>query len=76
MADFTWKSKAPLQCRFFAWLELQKRCWTSDRLVGHGLEHQEAFPFCGQEQETIDNILLTRVFARQIWTIVCTGLNR
>nr|XP_045087277.1 uncharacterized protein LOC123494868 [Aegilops tauschii subsp. strangulata] len=34
-ADFTWGSKAPLQCRFFAWLAFQNRCWTSDRLIWH-----------------------------------------
>lgn len=74
MADFTWKSKAPLQCHFFAWLALQNRCWTSDRLERRGLDHQEACPFCEQEKETIDHILLNCVFARECWTIVCIGL--
>ena len=32
-ATFTWESKVPLKCRFFAWLALQDRCWTSDRLA-------------------------------------------
>nr|XP_020155763.1 uncharacterized protein LOC109741103 [Aegilops tauschii subsp. strangulata] len=25
-AQFTWKSKAPLRCRFFVWLAMKKRC--------------------------------------------------
>jgi hypothetical protein len=26
--------KAPLKCCFFAWLSIQPRLWTSDRIVG------------------------------------------
>lgn len=33
--DFTWKCRAPLQCRFFAWFALQNRCWTSEGLIRH-----------------------------------------
>ena len=32
-ADLTWKSRAPMQCRFFTWLAMKDRCWTSDRLA-------------------------------------------
>ena len=38
-AAFTWKSKAPLRCRFFSWLAIRNRCWTSDRLARRGLPH-------------------------------------
>lgn len=75
-ADFTWRSKAPLQCRIFAWLALQNRCWTSDWLARRGLDHQDACPFCDQEEETIEHILLNCVFAREVWTMVCLALNR
>ena len=75
-ADFTWKSRAPLRCRFFAWIALQNRCWTSDRLARHGLDHQEACPFCDQHEESIDHILLHCVFARQVWSIICTAMNK
>ena len=37
-AKFTWKSKAPLRCRFFLWLAMHNRCWTSDRLARRGLD--------------------------------------
>lgn len=67
-AEFTWKSKAPLQCRFFAWLALKNRCWTSD--------HQDACPFCEQEEETINHILLDCVFAREVWTVVCRAMGK
>ena len=70
---FTWKSKAPLRCRFFAWLALQDRCWTFDRLARRGLDHQEACPFCDQEEESINHILLQCVFAREVWASVCAA---
>uniref|UniRef100_A0A453IBL6 Reverse transcriptase zinc-binding domain-containing protein n=1 Tax=Aegilops tauschii subsp. strangulata TaxID=200361 RepID=A0A453IBL6_AEGTS len=38
-AAFTWRSKTPLRCRFFAWLAIMNRCWTSDRLARRGLPH-------------------------------------
>ena len=75
-ADFTWKSRAPLRCHFFAWIALQNRCWTSDRLARRGLDHQEACPFCDQHEESIDHILLHCVFACQVGPIICTAMNK
>lgn len=74
-AEFTWKSRAPLQCRFFSWLAIKNRCWTSDRLARRGLPHQDACPLCDQLEETIDHILLQCVFARQVWTVMCAGMR-
>ena len=53
-----WKSWAPLRCKFFIWLAINNRCWTADCLVKRGLPHSEACPFCGQEEETIQHILV------------------
>lgn len=75
-ADFTWKSRAPLRCHFFAWLALQNRCWTSDRLARRELDHQEACPFCDQHEESIDHILLHCVFAREVWSIICSAMGK
>lgn len=72
--DFTWKPRAPLRYRFFAWLALKNRC-TSDRLARRGLPHQNAFPFCDQHDETIDHLLVTCVFAREIWDKVCAAMG-
>lgn len=75
-ASFTWKSRAPLQCRFFAWHALRNRCWTSDRLARRGLGHQDACPFCDQEEETINHLLLDCVFTREVWTATCHALGK
>ena len=66
-AAFTWKSKAPLQCRFFTWLALKNRCWTLDRLARRGLPHQDSCPLCNQHEETIQHLLVGCVFAKQVW---------
>lgn len=75
-ASFTWKPRAPLQCRFFNWLAIRNRCWTSDRLARRGLPHQAACPFCDQHDETMDHLLVTCVFAREIWLWVLTAAGR
>jgi hypothetical protein len=36
-----WKSRAPNKCRFFIWLSLLGRCWTTDRLVKNGLRSDD-----------------------------------
>jgi hypothetical protein len=36
MAKPVWRSLAPLKCKFFGWLALRYRLWTSDRRVQHG----------------------------------------
>src|SRR4051812_7849250 len=56
-AGLTWKSRASLQCRFFTWLAMKDRCWTSDRLAQRGLPHQDACPLCDQEEETINHLM-------------------
>lgn len=75
-ADFTWRAKAPLQCRFFTWLAMQNRCWTSDRLARRGLDHQDRCPLCNQEEETMNHILLHCVFTREVWTAVLHSLGK
>jgi len=49
------------------WTAAHKRCWTADRLARKGLEHPAACPLCNQAQETIDHLLVSCVFARQLW---------
>lgn len=75
-AEFTWKAKAPLRCRFFTWTPIQDRCWTSDRLARRGLEHQDRCPLCDQEEETMGHITLRCVFAREVWTAVLQSMGK
>jgi hypothetical protein len=66
-AKRVWKSWAPPRCKFLIWLALLNRCWTADRLAHRGLDHPDHCPLCDQEDETIQHILTSCVFAREIW---------
>lgn len=49
---------------------MKNRCWTSDRLARRGLPHQAVCPLCDQDQESIDHILVSCVFARPVWHLI------
>ena len=70
-----WKTWAPANCKFFIWLAINNRCWTSDRLAKCGLPHQAACPFCNQAPETINHLLSSCVLAREVWASVLHGLG-
>jgi hypothetical protein len=54
-----WKSRAPNKCRFFVWLLLHGRCWTSDRLFSHGLQDYRDCALCNQSAEVLDHLILS-----------------
>ncbi|TVU51343.1 hypothetical protein EJB05_02762, partial [Eragrostis curvula] len=62
-----WKTRAPNKCRFFFWLALYKRCWTSARLQRHNLPNHGLCALCDQEPEEIDHLLLGCVYSRECW---------
>jgi len=70
-----WKSWAPGKCKTFVWLAIRNRCWTVDRLLKRGLRHPERCVLCDQEEETIQHILMSCVFARQFWCAILQQLD-
>jgi hypothetical protein len=64
-----WKTWTPPKCKFFLWLAMKNRCWTADRLEKRGLPHPVVCPLCDQEQETIQDLLIS-CFAHQFWQFV------
>lgn len=71
-----WKSKAPTKCKILMWLVRRLRCWSADRLERHGMDHPEACPFCEQEPETINHLLLGCSFARDVWVNIFDTWNK
>ena len=51
----------------FLWHAMKGKCWTADQLAKHGLSHPDKCLLCDQEEETVQHILTTCVFARQFW---------
>jgi hypothetical protein len=66
-AKEVWKVKAPREHKFFVCLAIQDRCWTSERLQRHGMDNSGPHAFCAQSPESIDHLLLSYVFSREIW---------
>ncbi|WVZ63192.1 hypothetical protein U9M48_012845 [Paspalum notatum var. saurae] len=66
---------APLRCKFFAWLAIKNRVCTADRLAKRGLPHPAVCPLCDQAEETIQHVLVSCVFARQVWTLIFHDLG-
>jgi hypothetical protein len=62
-----WKTWALPKCHSFLWLAAHKKCWTTDHLARHGMNHPDRCPLCDQEEETIDHLLISCVFARRFW---------
>jgi hypothetical protein len=61
-----WKTWAPSKCKFFIWLVEHNRCWTADKFEKRGLDHPKQCPLCDQQLETINHLLVSCIFARQI----------
>jgi hypothetical protein len=70
-----WKVCAPNSCRFFIWLVLHGRCWTSDQLQRHGLQNSSPFALCNQAVETLDHLLVQCVVARETWLKILRPLG-
>jgi hypothetical protein len=62
-----WNTLMPGKCKFFAWLVLHDRCWTSDRLHRHGLKDSDTCALCAQEVETLDHLLVDCAFSQETW---------
>jgi hypothetical protein len=70
-----WKTWAPGKCIFFLWTVAHKKCWTADRLARKGLGHPASCPLCAQAEETIDLLLVSCVFSRQVWFTILWDLG-
>jgi len=62
-----WRTAPPPRVRFFFWLVLHGRCWTAERRRRHGLQPDDTCIMCDQGVETIDHILLTCCYSREVW---------
>ena len=68
MPTLVWKTWAPPKCKIFAWLVLQNRVWTADRLERRGWPNCGLCKLCNQEQETAAHLLFKCRFTLRIWS--------
>lgn len=70
-----WKTWAPLKVKIFLWLALRRRHWTADRQTRHGLEARDRCYLCDQAPETIDHIIASCPFTRELWYLILQALG-
>lgn len=70
-----WKTWEPSRCKFFIWLAIKNRVWTAERLTKSGLPHPDACTICDQSDKTIQHILVSCVFALEVWTWTLSKLG-
>jgi hypothetical protein len=64
--DGIWKMWAPSKCKWLLWLVAQNRRWTADRFARWGLGHSDKCPLCEQEDKTVQHLLASCVFAKEV----------
>jgi hypothetical protein len=67
----------PPKCKLFAWLILQDRVWTSDRLARRNWDHSPSCPLCRRTMETSLHMVCECRYTRRIWATAAawTGLR-
>lgn len=61
-----WEVWAPPKCKFFAWLAMQNRIWTADRLQWRGWPNCGSYPLCNQTQDSSAHLFKCR-FSIRVW---------
>uniref|UniRef100_A0ACD6AK31 Uncharacterized protein n=1 Tax=Avena sativa TaxID=4498 RepID=A0ACD6AK31_AVESA len=67
MPPLVWKPWATPKCKFFAWLVLQNRVWTADRLARRGWPNCGLCKLCNQRLESAAHLLFKCRFSIRIW---------
>jgi hypothetical protein len=65
-----WKAKAEGKHRFFAWLLLQSKILTADKLLLWNWPCNPTCMLCDQHAETAEHLTLHCVFSQEVWALV------
>jgi hypothetical protein len=61
------KTLTPARCKFFIWLSLLGRCWTSARLQRRNLQNSDPCILCSQADELMPHLMMQCVFSGEVW---------
>ena len=70
MDKMIWKAWAPPKVKFFAWLALQDRVWTADRLAKRGWPNYGLWPLCKRVQECGSHLFFKCRYTRRLWSLI------
>jgi hypothetical protein len=75
MNKLVWKVWAPPKIKFFAWLAIRNRLWTSDRLERRGWDNFGICPLCKQYNETTTHLFLHCQYTKRLWEMIRDWLD-
>jgi hypothetical protein len=75
MNRLIWKVWATPKVKFFAWLAIQNRLWTADRLEKRGWPNCGLCPLCKREPETITHLLINCRYTVRLWDSIRAWLD-
>ena len=75
ISSSVWKIWAPPKVNFFAWLALQNRIWTADRLERRGWLDCGTCPLCKRAPESVDHLFVHCRFTLRLWGSVKAWLG-
>ena len=70
MDQMVWKVWGPPKVKFFAWLALQDRIWTADRLAKRGWPNCVLCPLCKRVQESGSHLFFKCRYTLRLWALV------
>jgi hypothetical protein len=73
--SLVWKPWAPPKCKTFAWLIIQNRVWTADRLQKRGWPNCGRCKLCNQVHESASHLLFKCRFTIGVWSSVRSWLG-
>lgn len=65
-----WEARVEGKHRFFAWLLVQERILTADKLLVRNWPCNPICPLCDQHQESALHLCLNCVYSREVWFLV------
>jgi hypothetical protein len=70
-----WKAMTEGKHQFFAWLLVQRKILTADKLIARNWPYNPLYPLCDQVPESADHLCLQCVFSQGVWVMVSQWCN-
>jgi hypothetical protein len=71
IADFSWsqlwQAKEENKTKFFCWLAVQNKLWTTDRILKHGGQANPICQLCRTQTESVIHMLCECTYSTAIW---------
>jgi hypothetical protein len=70
-----WKAKVEHKCRFFTWLILQNKLWTTGRILKTGGQANSVCQLCWAHQESVLHMITQCEYSKRIWSCLAAWIG-